>query len=59
MKGRGYADGCPQQEYITKEESSSFTVSICPYGSMFNRCNGQKESDNRQHTWNVIDLKKM
>ena len=28
MKGRGYADGRPQQEYITKEESSSPTVSL-------------------------------
>ena len=26
MKGRGYADGRPQQEYIIKEESSSPTV---------------------------------
>ena len=28
MKGRGCADGRPQQEYITKEESSSPTVSL-------------------------------
>ena len=28
MKARGYADGRPQQEYITKEESSSPTVSL-------------------------------
>ena len=28
MKGTGYADGHPQQEYITKEESSSPTVSL-------------------------------
>ena len=27
-KGRGCADGCPQQEYITKEESSSPIVSL-------------------------------
>ena len=28
MKGRGCADGQPQQEYITKEESTSPTVSL-------------------------------
>ena len=28
MKGRGCANGRPQQEYITKEESSSPTVSL-------------------------------
>ena len=28
MKGRGCADGRPQREYITKEESSSPTVSL-------------------------------
>ena len=28
MKGRGCVDGRPQQEYITKEESSSTTVSF-------------------------------
>ena len=28
MKGRGCADGRPQQEYITKDESSSPTVSL-------------------------------
>ena len=28
MKTRGSADGRPQQEYITKEESSSPTVSL-------------------------------
>ena len=28
MKGRGSADGRPQQEHITKEESSSPTVSL-------------------------------
>ena len=28
MKGRGFADGSPQQEYITKEESSLSTVSL-------------------------------
>ena len=28
MKGRGCADGRPQQEYITKEESSSPTASL-------------------------------
>ena len=28
MKGRGYANGRPQREYITKEESSSPTVSL-------------------------------
>ena len=28
MKGRGRADGRPQQEYITKEESSLPTVSL-------------------------------
>ena len=28
MKGRGCADGRPQREYITKEESSSSTVSL-------------------------------
>ena len=28
MKGRGCADGRPQQKYITKEESSSPTVSL-------------------------------
>ena len=28
MKGRGCADGRPQQEYITKKESSSPTVSL-------------------------------
>ena len=28
MKGRGCADGHPQQDYITKEESSSPTVSL-------------------------------
>ena len=28
MKGRGCADGRPQQEYITKEESSAPTVSL-------------------------------
>ena len=28
MKGRGCADGRPQQEYITKEQSSSPTVSL-------------------------------
>ena len=28
MKGRGCADGRPQQEYITKEESSLPTVSL-------------------------------
>ena len=27
MKRREYVDGCPQQEYITKEETSSPTVS--------------------------------
>ena len=29
MKERGCADRCPQQEYITKEESSSPIVSLC------------------------------
>ena len=34
MKGQGCADGRPQQEYITKEESSSPTVSLyAPMGS--------------------------
>ena len=28
MKGRGCADGRPQRDYITKEESSSHTVSL-------------------------------
>ena len=28
IKGRGCANGRPQQEYITKEESSSPTVSL-------------------------------
>ena len=28
MKGRGCADGCPQRDYITKEKSSSPTVSL-------------------------------
>ena len=28
MKGRGCADGHPQRDYITKEESSSPTVSL-------------------------------
>ena len=28
MKGRGCADGCPQRDYITKEESSSPPVSL-------------------------------
>ena len=28
MKGRGYTNGRPQQEYITREESSSLTVSL-------------------------------
>ena len=28
MKGRGCADGRPQRDYITKEESSSPTVSL-------------------------------
>ena len=28
MKGRGYANGRPQQEYVTKEESSLSTVSL-------------------------------
>ena len=28
MKGRGYANGRPQQEYITKEEPSLPTVSL-------------------------------
>ena len=28
MKGRGCADGLPQRDYITKEESSSPTVSL-------------------------------
>ena len=28
MKGRGYANSCPQQEYITKEEQSLPTVSL-------------------------------
>ena len=28
MKGRGCANGRPQREYITKEESSSPTVSL-------------------------------
>ena len=28
MKGRGCANGRPQQEYMTKEESSSPTVSL-------------------------------
>ena len=28
MKGRGCANGCPQREYITKEESSLPTVSL-------------------------------
>ena len=28
MKGRGCADGRPQREFITKEESSSPTVSL-------------------------------
>ena len=28
MKGRGCADGCPQRDYITKEESSFPTVSL-------------------------------
>ena len=28
MKGRGCADGRPQREYVTKEESSSPTVSL-------------------------------
>ena len=28
MNGRGCADGRPQREYITKEESSSHTVSL-------------------------------
>ena len=28
MKARGYANGRPQQEYITKDESSSPTISL-------------------------------
>ena len=28
MKGRGCADGCPQQKFATKEKSSSPTVSL-------------------------------
>ena len=28
MKRRGFADGCPQRDYITKEEPSLPTVSL-------------------------------
>ena len=28
IEGRGFADGCPQQEYITKEELSLLAVSL-------------------------------
>ena len=49
MKGRGCTDGRPQQEYITKEESSSPTVSLyalmdfCVMDALDNRKNNNCE----------------
>ena len=48
MKVRGCANGCPQREYITKEESCLPTVSLYALmGSCVMDESGQKESDNR------------
>ena len=49
MKVRGCAYGCPQQEYITKEESSLHTVSLYSLmGSyLMDVTDGRQESDNR------------